>query len=220
MVIGEVHEEPFDEMEFHWSRLLLNKTVETTVTQVQGCDLFIAQKRGKKECSLDFYSDPGFALFAALLNYHRSLYRELPYLREIQHIQRIASGTRHQTDEGDLELLIAKAEGSIPQRQGNVVYSQNPPHHMVVGQYMGGVPYFGFRDGDCFTIAMPVQERPEVEIHFMTPTGATVEKYPCKRKIRLEPDDALRVLKAIYFFASNKDLLDRLYERVKEQTQS
>jgi hypothetical protein len=108
----------------------------------------------------------------------------MPDLKEIQHLK----GQQFQHEWNSTHFsemsLMSIIEQDVP---------REPSTDLVVGAYMGGLIYCGHCRDEEFVIST-----------FHGRTGFEEE-------VTLNPDDALRVLKSIYYYSGNKDFLDRVY---------
>jgi len=205
MKASKVLSEKFDEFEgYVWRR----KGIITKVLQEEGLDLLVQQERNKKTYTMWNYSEPGFYLFAALLNYHRQFNGGMPLLEDIKHVlgeysEHISDGYSPELVEFD-DLISCK----FPEIVDNHVILDDTNYLPIVGSYMGGNEFVGLREAEILVIADHVRKGGDIEVTY--PDG--IHKIMCERSVMLQPGDVLRVLKGIYYYSQNKNFLDNLYQ--------
>lgn len=186
---------------------------ETTVSQEQGLDLVVTQRLNDLSRSVWHYSEPGHYLFSALLAYQRGL-GQLSTLTDIQHVLG-ETGDRNGTINPDLGRMAELALGMIPTCEETRVVLADTSSFFEIGAYMSGKLYFAFQEWDNCIIASSHKEG-NVEIGVMR-DGLFTNMYltDWRRELVLDDEDVKRVLKGIYFYAPDKDVLDFVHKQVQ-----
>lgn len=207
----EVTRERFDRNDgLVWRRGAL----ETNVYQAQGFDIVAVQKRrGKPQRSVWNYSEPGFYLFACMLNYHRRTVGNLPPVEELQHVLGNRSGFYAEGYRVEDSHVMLEVDANVSECTDGAVLHDQDKRPLFVGSYMSDINYLGFMEGTRFVIASNIAEGADVKLITRTPERDFERRL--RREIILEPDDAMRVMKTIYYFAGDKKGLEKVYTNTK-----
>jgi hypothetical protein len=217
MTIDKVVKEGADRYRgFAWTR---ESGITTGVFQDQGIDIILYQEDGKKKSFMRCYSEPGFALFASLLNYHRHIYGSLPPLEDIQHLQGEMAPHYGEGYDPSFNFMEELIDMDVPELKDKKAVYPDGQGLLITGGGMGGLMYCGFLEGEKLVIASSQGSgESEFEVGVMI-DGDFKKTYTAdwERIIFLQPDDALRVMKIIYYHAANKKYLDRVYDHAKRK---
>ncbi len=214
MAVDKIVKESWDE-ELDGLRWVRESGDETTVFRAQGLDIVVIQTRDGNKHTAWCYSEPGLLLFSAMLKYHVQTGTDMPPLEEIQHVFGQAYDRRecgYPVDRIGMDFILKNdfpvaEDGRIMIRPGQMV---NP-----VGGYMGGKGYFAFMEDDAFWISVPDSGD---KLHaYHKEDGKLEEGGAFFRSIKLYPECALRVMKAINLFYPDKEFLASAYRQALEQ---
>lgn len=184
--------------------------VRTRIFQAQGFDIVITQKkRGQPQHSVWMYSEPGYFLFASMLNYHRTVVGDLPPVEELQHVLGNRSGFYAEGYPVEDSAVMSELNADMAECVEGIVLREGTKRPLFVGAYRGEVSYSGVKEEDKFVIASFPSQTSDIKVVTRTPER-DIER-PMRREVVLHPDDAMRVMKTIYFFAGDKKGLEGVY---------
>jgi hypothetical protein len=209
-----IEEQLQPEREFQWER----DDVLTKVYNSDDGDFVIEQRRSGETHAVSHYRDQGTMLFAAAMMYHIEMHGSPPTLEVINNIQRHTTPHHKKEDDGDMSKRYFVGK-KVPQCvDGTVTLTLDETFITDSGYDAAQNPYQVFREGDDLVIGRGTKTGEESEFGFKN--GGNGEQIHAdlqwKRQIILPKEDALRLLKGIYYFASDKETLHDVHASVAE----
>lgn len=212
MELGRVVEEEFTRNEeLLWIR---ERGIENVAKIESGGEIVFLQKRNRVNNSIWNYSGPGFQMFSALLNYYHTVNGELPSMENIRHILgRTTTSSRwsYRPDKAGMQRAI---KVNIAVMEDEKVVENDKGKTVRVGSYMGGLNYCGFiEDGNLVIFTNPDKgDVKEFEYGYENREGYHEIEGNWTREAIIDTEDALRIMKVIYFHARDKSPLEDIYK--------
>jgi len=210
MGLGNVVEEEFTlRGELTWIR---ESGVENVARREQSLDLVFIQKRDGKSHSIWNISEPGFQMFSALLNYYHTITGELPPIEDVQHVLDQHTKSKKSGFPVDKFGMRNAVEENIVEIKDGKVVSTLENRTLSIGFYEDGLKYEGFIENRNLVIFTDQGTKPEFELGIKKVDGEYRKiEGNWTREAIIDTEDALRIMKVVYFHARDKTPLEDIY---------